>query len=1179
MVSLPPSSVLANPAGEQVVGGSATFDRTGGTLSITTSDRAIINWADFSIQVGETTKFFQPNSFSATLNRVTSSNPSSLLGSLQANGQIYLINPNGILVGPGANINTANFVGSTLDVQNNEFMTGGDLHFVGSSLAGIQNQGTISAIGGNVILMAHQIENSGTIQAAEGVVGLGAGTEFYLKQSGSEIGLVQLPVSGTAGAGTGILNQGVIDAAQADLKAYGNIYQFALNNEGTIRARGAVQKDGHVYLTSVGGTIQNSGLLEAHNADGSGGTVIMQALHDDTTPSTTINSGTIDVASIGTGLTAGEVRVLGDRVGLFNHSMIDARGDAGGGTVLVGGDYQGKNAAIQNASKTYVGYDSIVLADALVSGNGGKVINWSDDGTIFHGFISAKGGSQGGNGGFVEVSGHHYLKYDGKVSLEAVLGKAGELLLDPDTITIIDTFGSNGTSGGVIGVTLNPPSDQTLAFADNSGTAITLDISDLTTLTSGTIRLQADTQIDLNASWLLPNNVNVIMEVTSGNINTTADLGTQGSGSITLKAQGGAINLAARIIAGATGDIFLSSSSFANTAGAGNGEISALAGDITIEADTITLANTITGNGDLWLRPLSTTRAVTLGGAGAFDLTATEIGQFSGAGSTFNNVIIGRPDTTAATTISGNITFNDSVEIYGAGITRGTTSLTVNQAGGTAYLDALTGSLLGTGTINAPNVELYADVDIGASANPVATAGGNLTLYAGRDIFATRATSVVLDDVFAGRDFILGLSAGSLTLGGPVDAGGTLSLSVASAGSITGSGQVSANSLTLSTGVGDIGAAGAPIFTDANSITISRTGPGNIFIAEADDVVISSISGSTGNVVFDAGGPVSVTGNIVGNFIKLASHGDLNLVAGTITANGTGDALKLATDTRLNVSAGSITTPNGRFLVYSFDPTLNILGSIPLGTEFYGINFSVPGPLPPPPAGAAGNLFFYKKQPYSTTTVNNFNTSSTQYQQPVMTYASLLPPPPPGGAITYTDAGSSSGSMMPPPPPPPPGTTTTTTTTSGNTTTTTTSGSTTTTLASNNTTTDGSQPPPPPPDGSQPPPPPTGDGTQPPPPAGDQPPADGAQPKPDGEQKPGDKPADGEKKDGEKKDEKKDANNQTANNSNGKKDDHVLPAGMAMVMGGGNMPITATPPVLQKAISVEVRNELANFLK
>jgi filamentous hemagglutinin family protein len=103
----------ANPTGESVVAGSASFDRAGSSLTITTSHPVIINWQDFSIQSGELTKFVQPSAMSTALNRVVGGNPSAIYGTLQANGQVFLINPNGVLVGGGAVIDTAGFVATS----------------------------------------------------------------------------------------------------------------------------------------------------------------------------------------------------------------------------------------------------------------------------------------------------------------------------------------------------------------------------------------------------------------------------------------------------------------------------------------------------------------------------------------------------------------------------------------------------------------------------------------------------------------------------------------------------------------------------------------------------------------------------------------------------------------------------------------------------------------------------------------------------------------------------------------------------------------------------------------------------------------------------------------------------------------------------------------------------------
>src|SRR5438132_12131955 len=169
LIFLALSSVgFANPKGESVVAGQAGFTRAGSSLKITTSDRAIINWQDFSIQNGETTQFSQPSSSSVTLNRVVSGNPSAIFGDLRANGQIYLINPNGILIGESGRIDTGGFLASTLDVSNQEFLSGKEIHFFGPSKAAISNHGSITTSAGDVILVGRQIQNSGSISAKNG---------------------------------------------------------------------------------------------------------------------------------------------------------------------------------------------------------------------------------------------------------------------------------------------------------------------------------------------------------------------------------------------------------------------------------------------------------------------------------------------------------------------------------------------------------------------------------------------------------------------------------------------------------------------------------------------------------------------------------------------------------------------------------------------------------------------------------------------------------------------------------------------------------------------------------------------------------------------------------------------------------------------------------------------------
>ena len=425
-------SVLAAPHGEAVVAGNATFDRsTAGALIVNQfSPRAIIQWQDFSIPAGEVVRFVQPSSTAAVLNRVMGASGSEIYGSLQANGQVYLLNPNGVLIGPGGSIDTGTFIASTLDVANESFLAGTELTFSGDSRAAIQNGGRIQTPGGDVFLFARTVNNTGSINANNGTVGLAAGTEVLLKSAGPERVAVRPATANGAPLGTGVNNMGAVNAAVAELKAAGgNLYALAINNGGIVRATS-------IALKSGGGDINNSGVLTAKHSDGSGGSVTLDGGRNPDSPSTVINSGTIDARGDAPGTHGGEVKVLGDRVRLADNSVVDVSGDGGGGTALIGGGYKGQNPDVQNAQRTIVDKDAVVHADALRKGDGGSVVIWSEDGTHFAGTITARGGKQGGDGGSAEVSSRNHLGFEGAVDLRADRGEVGELLLDPATVII-----------------------------------------------------------------------------------------------------------------------------------------------------------------------------------------------------------------------------------------------------------------------------------------------------------------------------------------------------------------------------------------------------------------------------------------------------------------------------------------------------------------------------------------------------------------------------------------------------------------------------------------------------------------------------------------------------------------------------------------------------------------------
>lgn len=425
--------VFASPAGGVVTQGVASIGTAGTTTTIHQSTQnAVINWQSFNIAAAETVQFVQPNSSAVTLSRVLGSDPSSILGNLSANGKVFLVNPNGIVFGQGASVNVGGLVASTLDIADSDFMAG-SYQFSGNSSAAVLNQGTINAGGGYVALLGANVSNDGVIAAKLGTVALAGGNAVTLDVAGD--GLLNVTV-----------NQGAVNAL--------------VQNAGLIQADG-----GKVLLTAqaaaslLHSAVNNTGVIQAQTlVTGQDGTIMLLG---DMQNGTVSIGGTLDVSGLGAGQSGGSVIATGQRVGLFD-GHINASGDAGGGTVLVGGDYQGKAVLVQNASSTYMSADATITADAITQGNGGTVVLWANESTRAYGSITARGGVQGGDGGLIETSGH-WLDVAGiKVNASAANGQRGMWLLDPADVTI----GSGTTNASLIAGVFTPDSGVNAATVD-----------------------------------------------------------------------------------------------------------------------------------------------------------------------------------------------------------------------------------------------------------------------------------------------------------------------------------------------------------------------------------------------------------------------------------------------------------------------------------------------------------------------------------------------------------------------------------------------------------------------------------------------------------------------------------------------------------------------------------------
>ena len=239
--------------GGQIVQGQGDVQSNGPTTTINQQSNALIlNWANFNIAPNQRVRFLQPSAFA--LNRVLSSDPTAIFGQLLANGQIFLINPNGITFGAGAQVNVGALVASTLDISDADFLHGtssGQFTFSGASNGRIVNHGAINAgHGGYVALIAKQVSNQGLLNAPRGTVALAAGERVSLSHAS---GLLNVSVVGKSGAGNGTGNAGVIVQSGARISATNGALNVAGTRIGTgDQAIGVLVSGANSSIDSVG---------------------------------------------------------------------------------------------------------------------------------------------------------------------------------------------------------------------------------------------------------------------------------------------------------------------------------------------------------------------------------------------------------------------------------------------------------------------------------------------------------------------------------------------------------------------------------------------------------------------------------------------------------------------------------------------------------------------------------------------------------------------------------------------------------------------------------------------------------------------------------------------------------------------------------------------------------------
>jgi filamentous hemagglutinin family protein len=425
---------VAGPEGPQVVNGQVSFQQTGSNTLITASDQAIINYSRFDIARPEVVQFIQPGASASVLNRILSANPTRIDGTLLANGRVFFVNPAGVLIGSEATVNVNQLVASGLNMSNEAFLSG-RYEFAGGNGAVINN-GDISAQ--SVWLVGKQVTNAGNIQCPSGYVVMAAGDRVFLSQAGSdvvvEIGSLEPPDQTdpvVPGVGAEVTNEGTIEATggQVILAVAGDAFsQPIVANMGTLSASTVEGDAGSISIQAPGGQIDNTGSITAASRSGSGGAVTAAGAE-------VVNSGTIDVS----GTHGGAVALNGSiNVGQFGAVNADGTETDGGSVNLTA------------ASLVAFGSDSLTTANAGANGSGGEIIAYSPESAVFlpGAQVQAKGGSESGDGGFFELSGHEYVDIFGRVDLTAANGQTGTFLIDPVNVRIQDGYPPQGVASG-----------------------------------------------------------------------------------------------------------------------------------------------------------------------------------------------------------------------------------------------------------------------------------------------------------------------------------------------------------------------------------------------------------------------------------------------------------------------------------------------------------------------------------------------------------------------------------------------------------------------------------------------------------------------------------------------------------------------------------------------------------
>jgi hypothetical protein len=901
-----PPAANALPTGGKVVAGTAAISQAGNTMNINqSSQRAVINWNSFDVGSQATVNFNQPNSSASTLNYVNSASKSMINGAVNANGQVIFVNNNGVVFGKGAEVNVGGMVATTMNISATEFMSGKDTQvYEGGTTGKIINKGHINGnnINSYIALMAPQVVNTGVITATmsgNNAIALVAGQKVTLKFSGSQFVSVSVDASVVNAL---ISNKLLINAGSGQViigaNAAQNLMGSLIKNTGTISASDINTSGGKISLTAD--TIEQSGVIEANSAQATGGNISLK----------------------------------GNNITLASGSKTTATGAAAGGTINVGvnnANNQSVQDAIQNnslANTVSVQTNATVDASATQNGNGGTINIWSQIKTLIAGNLFAKGGAQGGNGGFIETSskGNVSIAASSIIDTSAPKGKTGMWTIDPQAL-IIDSAAASAISNALnsTSVTLDA-TGSACAFGSCTASQSALirimagaDIYSSNTATSLNL-IATGGQIDINSN-ITAGQVYAVAQA----INVNGSINTNGGNNSNIYLAGAIINILGNINSNGSNsnnsnNTNSSNLNSANTTTANNRRN----GQNGLNADS----NTYTSNGGLI--NILATGDINIGSNSYISANGINGGIITIVSTAGKTTINGIVDSIGKATNGGNIAIvgKTQTDLIGALIS----SEGLSQ-GGVINLGQVNN--LGNGTILAPpatappaltnfvNTAVAAAVD---SNNSITSSNINLDSQTG--INAPNGTIVVFGDQIQINNSSLAAINGDIAIGRPSYSQGAVASLVAISNSTLTANRVETSGDLL--GTQNTAVVSNEWLLDPTTVTITAaastggtlasalaaTGASNISTA---DIVAAINAGNTVNVV--ATGAITQTGalafapatGITGTLI-LDNHltqGSSITSSGGITSSGAGTVNLQFLAGGQSIVSGAITASSG----------------------------------------------------------------------------------------------------------------------------------------------------------------------------------------------------------------------------------------------------------------------------